>query len=298
MNEPTKTNFQPRWYRNASPELREAIADFPASGSKPFDWPRIVIRVLPASGYNSLAAHTVSEVIDLTQKLAHFAAYDEVRGVNPDFADLRSMGAEVLAFSKLTIEPFAEGSFVIPARLESSDFVKPDSSESDDSQTAISAESVAGRFGAILDEIATGEATTSISTGALQTVQQLNRTLKREANAIEYSTFDRRERQISFRTVDSAFIGRVESVIKNRQASVEKLDSLEGVVTAVDMEKGELLLTLPEQKERVKGTFPVMLHPTLLESLGQNVTLFGKVSFRSNRPHSVAIQQAKIIDVD
>ena len=63
------------------------------------------------SGLNTLAAHTVSEVIDLTQKLAHFAAYDEVRGANPDFADIRSMGSDVLAFSRLTLEPFEAGSY-------------------------------------------------------------------------------------------------------------------------------------------------------------------------------------------
>ena len=179
MNEPTKTDFQPRWYRNANPELRNALADFPANGSVPLEWTRIVTRVLPANGFNSLAAHTVSEVIDLTQKLAHYAAFDAIRGPNPDFADMRSMGAEVLDFSRLTIEPFEAGSFVIPARFESRDFLK-----SGETDKPISAESIANRFGTILESISTGEASNSISTGALQTVQQLNRTLKREASAI------------------------------------------------------------------------------------------------------------------
>lgn len=293
MNEPTKTDFQPRWYRNANPELRNALADFPANGSVPLEWPRIVTRVLPANGFNSLAAHTVSEVIDLTQKLAHYAAFDAIRGPNPDFADMRSMGAEVLDFSRLTIEPFEAGSFVIPARFESRDFLK-----SGETDKPISAESIANRFGTILDSIATGEASNSISTGALQTVQQLNRTLKREASAIQYSTFDRYEKRGSYQTVDSAFIDRVETLIKNRQPSEQKLDSLEGIVTALDIEQGELRLSVAGQKDRIKGTFHVMLHPTLLESLGKRITLFGKVSYKRNQIVSVLIQQAEVLDTE
>ena len=105
MNEPTKTDFQPHWYRNATPEMKDALAEFPSTGSIPLDWPRIVTRVLPSSGLSSLSAHTVADVIDLTQKLAHYAAFHEIRGPNPDFADMRSMGADVLwlayIFSKL-----------------------------------------------------------------------------------------------------------------------------------------------------------------------------------------------------
>ena len=291
MNEPTKTDFQPHWYRNATPEMKDALAEFPSTGSIPLDWPRIVTRILPSSGLSSLAAHTVADVIDLTQKLAHYAAFHEIRGPNPDFADIRSMGADVLAFSKLTIEPFEDGSFVIPARFESPDFV-----QSDIEETKVSAEQVANRFGAILDDISTGNATSSISTGALQTVQQLNRALKKEASAIEFATFDSFERRSSFRTVDNAFMAHVEVVMNNRQPSTHKLDSLEGVVTALDIDQGELMLTIDGQNQRVKGRFYVMLHPTLLESLGQRIKLFGRVSYKKDQVAAVYIQQAEVLD--
>lgn len=293
MNEPIRTDFRPRWARHASPEMLDALADTPAIGATPLEWPRIVTRVLPASGANSLTASTVSEVVELTQKLAHYAAYDAIRGFNPDFADVRSMGAEVLAFSKLTVEPFESGSFVIPARFEASDFV-----ESDAAKKAVSAEQVGSRFGEILNEIARGEGTTSISIGALQTVQQLNRTLKREANAIEYETFDRFERRTSFQAVNREFMERVDSLIRNRQPSTQKMDSLEGVVTALDIEKGELQLSVDGQQQRVKGSFHLMLHPTLLEALGKRVQLFGKVSYSHDRMTNVSIQQAEIVDTE
>jgi len=303
MHEPTKTEFQPRWYRNATSEVRNALADFAGSGSKPHNWPRIVTRVLPSSGSSALAAHTVSEVIDLTQKLANFAAYDAVRGPNPDFADMRSMGADVLAFSRLTIEPFEEGSFVIPARLESADFIlgesNPSESETGNARPeAISAERIASRFGSILDEIATGGATHTISSGALQTVQQLNRALKREAAAIEFVTFDRREQQSSYRSIDRDFIERVDRVIQERRPSNVQLDTVEGTVTALDIHKGELLLSISGQKQRVKGSFHTMLHPTLLESLGKRIRLFGRLNYKSDSMVSVQIQQAEVFDTE
>lgn len=291
MHEPTKTDFQPRWYREATPEARAALADFAGSGGKPFDWPRIVTRILPSNGSSALGANTVSEVIELTQKLANYAAYDAVRGFNPDFADMRSMGAELLAFSKLTIEPFEEGSFIIPARFESADLV-----ESDERKTAISAERIATRFGGIFEEIDNQDTSSSVSIGALQTMQQLNRTLNREASAIEFSTFDRYEKRSAFQRVDAAFVERINSVIKNRQPSVLKLDSLQGKVTALDIEKGELRLSLDNQRDRIKGTFSIMLHPTMLESLGHQIEVFGNVSFRNGQPQSISIQQANILD--
>lgn len=293
MNDLTKTSFRPRWQRDASLETKAALADTPATGSRPLEWPKIITRLLPFDGLNTLAAHTLSEVIELTQRLAHYAAFDAIRGFNPDFADMRSMGAEVLAFSKLTIEPFESGSFVIPARLESPDYV-----ENNNNKTSVSAESVGHRFGAILEEVASGETTTSVSIGALQTVQQLNRTLKREANAIEYSTFDRLDCRMSFHVVDRAFIDRVDSVIKKRQPSTQKVDSLEGEVTALDISKGELQLTLTNQRQRVKGTFHLMLHPTLLDALGKRVRLFGTVNYSGRRPASILIQSAEILDAD
>lgn len=291
MNEPTKTDFIPRWARNATPEFLESLAETPVTGSAPLEWPRIVTRILPSSGSSSLGANTVSEVIELTQKLANYAAYDEVRGTNPDFADMRSMGAELLAFSRLTIEPFEEGSFIIPARFESPDLI-----ENDFHETAISAERIANRFGNIFQEIGSKDVSTSISIGALQTMQQLNRTLNREASAIEFSTFDRYETRSAFQRVDTAFIERVNSAIKNRQSSVLKLESLQGKVTALDIEKGELRLTLENQRDRIKGTFSIMLHPTMLESLGRHIEVFGSISFRNGQPQSISIQQANILD--
>ncbi|TWT74058.1 hypothetical protein [Allorhodopirellula solitaria] len=291
MNEPTKTDFVPRWARNATPEFLESLAETPVTGSAPLEWPRIVTRILPSSGSSSLGANTVSEVIELTQKLANYAAYDAVRGINPDFADMRSMGAELLAFSRLTIEPFEEGSFVIPARFESPDLI-----ENDERESAISAERIANRFGNIFEDVGSQNASASISIGALQTIQQLNRTLNREASAIEFSTFDRYERRSGFQRVDTAFVKRVDSVVKNRQPSVLKMESLRGNVTALDIEKGELRLSVSTQKDRVKGTFPMMLHPTILESLGREIEVYGRVSFKNGRPESISIQQADILD--
>lgn len=62
---------------------------FEVSGILPTEPPPIDTRILPRGRSCSLSLRSVSEVADLTQKLADYAGYDAVHGPNPDFADLR-----------------------------------------------------------------------------------------------------------------------------------------------------------------------------------------------------------------
>ncbi len=287
MSNQQPTKFTPRWYRDAESIEQNALDQFPVVGSEPFDWPRIVTRLLPADGGNAMSASAVATVINLTQRLVQYAARDVIEGINPYFADMRSISSEILAFSQLTIEPFDEGSFVIPARLESGDLTLA-------GQESVPVERVANRFSGILDAIATGNQVSDVSVGALQTVRQLNSTISREASVIEFAAFDRRRHTEGIRRIDSTFMKSVSAIMDKRQPSTEILQSITGTVTALDILKGELQLSVDNQKTRVKGSFHKMLHPTLMESLGHTVQLFGTLSYSGNRVTSISIQEADI----
>lgn len=67
----------------------------------------------------------------------------------------------------------------------------------------------------------------------------------------------------------------------------------EGVI-----QEGELRLSISGQKQRLKGKFHTMLHPTLLESLGKRIRVFGRLSYKNDQIISVQIQQAEVLDTD
>lgn len=295
MHEPIKTDFVPRWARDASPETLDALADTPFTGERPLDWPRLVARALPSDGRHSLDAKTVVEIIETSQRLAQYAACDVVLGFNPNFADLRSLEASIVNFSKLTIEPAEAGSFVIPAHFEADDLNTEDlKTETSGLPRNVTTEQVALRFGAILESVSS-EAN-SVSIGALETIKQMNRTLKRDAVAIEFSTFDRFERRSKFQRIDAMYMQRVDQAIKHRQATVTRLDSLQGKITAIDLHREELKLSVAGQKDRVDGKFPGLLYQTLFDALGKRVELYGNVDFKGGLPKSISIHQAEVLE--
>ncbi|WP_417734553.1 hypothetical protein [Rosistilla oblonga] len=291
MTNSDPSGFAPRWYRNADQQTRAALAETSLLGVPAPQSPQIITRLLPNAGGQTLAASAVAKVIELTQRLAHYAAQDLVVGINPNFADMRSISAEVQAFSRLAIEPFEEGSFVIPTQLESQDF----ETESGDQ---IATEQIAQRFSDILLTISSGQRATEISIGALQTVRQLNATINTAASVVEYQTIDRFQQATAAMRVDAEFMGRVRKIIDGRQPSAERLDSLTGTVTALDILRGQIQLTVDDRKQRIKGSFHKMLQPTMLESLGRVVKLYGAISYKHDQPVEISIQEAELIDED
>ncbi len=295
MHKPIKSDFVPRWARDASPDQLEALSDTPFTGARPFDWPRIVARALPEGGRHSLDAKTVVEIIEVSQRLAQYAACDEILGFMPNFADLRQLESLIVDFSKLTVEPFQEGSFVIAAHFEAADLNTETLRNSDSTDAKlVSTEQLATRFGAILESVATEP--NSVSIGALETIKQMNRTIKRDAVAIEFAMFDRSEQRRKFQLIDTAYMQQVDAAVKSRQSTVTRLDSLSGTITALDLHKEELKLTIAERSDRVDGKFPPLLYQTLCDALGKRVELYGNIDFKDGRPKSISIHQAEILD--
>src|SRR5208283_1263187 len=165
VSEPRPVIFKPRWPVTLDPAAEASLAEPPFTGGLPTEPPRIDTRIIPRDGWYKLSLRSLSEITDLTQKLADYSGYDVIYGPNPDFSDLRSLSSEVSLFTSLTSEPFAEGSFVIPACLESDPYTLLEPGE----KRQIDTDAVAERFGEILSSVDKDKAPTSVSIGALQT---------------------------------------------------------------------------------------------------------------------------------
>jgi hypothetical protein len=231
-------------------------------------------------------------VAELTQKLADYAGYDAVHGPNPDFADLRSLSADLTRLTRLTSEPFVPGSFIIPAYLQADPLMVGEGAN----RRVVQTDDVARRFGEILTLLNNEVAPTGVSIGALQTLEALARVLNREATGIEFSTADSFRKPMVRFEVGERFILRVREVLVRRRPSQANLEMLEGRVTALDVVKGTLLLSVVNVPRRVKGNFSHMFTPSLLEALNRRVRLQGVVERRGKQPGVIHIHNVEFTD--
>jgi hypothetical protein len=294
VSDPKRVDFKPKWPVTLPPQQEEAFNNFAGNGSLPTEPPRIDTCILPRETGDRVTLRSLSEITELTQKLADYAGYDVVHGPNPDFADLRSVSPDLARLTKLTGEPFAEGSFLIPARLEA------DPLEIKDAQTTrrITTDAVAQRFGEILTALDTQRSPTGVSIGALQTLGALSRVLRREASAIEFSTADSFAKPLVRFQVRQTFIEKVRVVLESRRPSEETLETLEGRVTALDVVQGTLLLTVPHTRTRIKGSFAPLFTPTLLDAFNRPVRVRGAVERKGRRIVSIHIHTVETPDAE
>jgi hypothetical protein len=291
--DPKIADFKPRWWRERSgqdPSLEEG----PLAGSIPEGPPRIHTRLVLRSGAHGVSAKTLSEAVDLTQTVVQYAGYDVYHGVNPDFADLRSAGADVFQLARLTVEPFEEGSFVIPAKLEAPEVEAPAAGP----RRKVTTQDVVQRFDAILTAFHGQQPVTEVSIGAIQAVEALGRVIRREAEAIEYALFDNIGRPAQPVLVTPETISRVAQIRQARRPSQAQLETLEGKITALDLVEQRLHLSLEPSGLRIKGTFPMLFQPTLVERLGRRVRLHGAVERRGRRPVSIQVQSVEVPEED
>ncbi len=293
MSEPKFVEFKPRWMRQRT-DADRILDETPATGPLAEVSPRINARLLPIGGSHALSAKTLSEAIGLTQQIVQYAGYDVYHGFNPDFADLRSLSPEVVGLTRLTVEPFDEGSFVIPTRLEAS----PLAVQEAEGPRMVTAEDVVRRFDEILAALRQPSSSVQVSIGAIQVVESLGRVIRREAEAIEFSSFDSLGQPSGALRVDEEYIGRVNKVRESRRPTQAILETLDGQVTALDIGEGKLQLSIEGQLRRVTGHFTMMFLPSLLESLGRRVRLQGLVEWRRNTPHLIQVMDAELLGDD
>jgi hypothetical protein len=293
VSEPKFVEFKPRWMRQRT-DADRILDDTPSTGSLAEVSPGINVRLLPIGGSHTLSARTISEAIGHTQALVQYAGNDECHGFNPDFADLRSLSAEVDGLTRLVVEPFEPGSFIIPTRLDANPLTVQDT----EGLRTVTAEDVVRRFDEILTALRQPSSSVQVSIGAIQVVESLGRVIRREAEAIEFSSFDSLGRPSGTLRVDEDYVGRVNKVRESRRPTRATLETLEGQVTALDIREGKLQLSIEGRKVRVAGSFTMMFLPSLLESLGRRVRLQGLVEWRRNRPFSIQVMDAELLGDD
>jgi hypothetical protein len=268
------------------------LDETPSVGSLAEVFPRINARLLPVSGLARVSAKTLGEAISLTQSLVQYAGYDVYHGINPDFADLRSLSAPLVNLTKLSIEPFEEGSFIIPARLEAN----PLTTEDTEQPGQVTTEDVVKRFDEILASLQKPSSAVQVSIGTIQTVEALGRVIRREAEAIEFSSFDSLGQARNSLRVDEEYVEYVHKVRESRQPTRAKLETLEGTLTALDIVRATLQLSLDDHKGRVHGTYPMLFQPSLMGCLGKRVRLLGPVERRGRRIISIQVVVIESLD--
>jgi hypothetical protein len=283
--------FKPRWLREQTEEDRRLDAE-PMVGAIPQGPPRINTRLVLPSGVYSVSFKTLSEAIELTQTILQYASCDVLYGLNPDFADLRSVGREAAELAKLTADPFEEGSFIIPARLESDEV----EAQVPGQRRKVTTQDVADRFQAMLGAFYDAAAISTVSIGAVQAIESLGRVIRREASAVEYAMLDNIGRPAPPILVTEEVINRVAKVRQTRRSSRAELETLDGTITALDIVQATLQLNLADSGQRVKGTFSPLFQPTLVERLGRRVQLQGQVERRGRRILSIRVESVAVAD--
>src|SRR5205807_443178 len=116
MDEPRYYDSGPGWARSA--KKRTPVDEPPTIGLALPSAPRLPTRIIPQDDGRTISALSLCDAVDTTQRIVNYASYEAVNGVHLGFTDLRSTEAQpALRLAKLRIEPFEDGSFVIPATL-------------------------------------------------------------------------------------------------------------------------------------------------------------------------------------
>ncbi len=213
-----------------------------------------------------------------------YASYELFHGDCPDFADLRSAEPEVLAAAQLTIDPFEEGSFVVPARLTEDAF----------GDRSVTGAHVLQRFVDSLEAISNGN--TAISMGFVQTVEDLGRIIKREAT-VEYSAFGLPSMPTECKklVIDSKYISRVTATKLKRRSKSYLPDLLEGVITAVDIIQFTFSIQIAP-KIIVRGSYESLVQDKISTAVGERVKVMGVVEYVNEQPRHIRAFTVELIE--
>jgi hypothetical protein len=274
-------DFVPRWARNKTNDL-SATEDTPNTGMQPPLAPKLPARIVPRDNGHTISAKTLTETVEITQKLLWYASYDAVHGVDTDFSDLRRVESPIFELGRLYIEPFESGSFVIPAELKEGPFSIP----TNEGRQDFYASAVLGRFVAIMDNVLDGRADANVSIGALKEIKSLTGILGREADRIEFRPVGFPGALTSPREirVDVKYLEKASSLVLSRQERVSKPSYLEGRLVAVDLltkkqdDKKKMKVILPTGQV-VDGFFLPLLTGEMVKCLNKRVRVEGTVTF-------------------
>ena len=263
--------YRPRWADTA-----EAVdAESPYVGLEPKYQPVLPARLDSDNGQSWLPASSLADTVRLTQRLLHYASHDVVHGVQLDFADLRRSGSEVTRLGMMRVEPFEEGSFIIPCVLSEDEHQVL----TGDGHKTFTGRDVLERFDESLQILSSDDdAERRISIGMLRTLREANRVLARGSAFIEYSPFLRRSLR-----VDVEFVSRVRYAIDRRTGTRELADSIEGSLTAIDFERRTFNLK-DANGVTIQGNYIDFITPNMQSALRRWVRIEGTVEIKAGEP--------------
>ena len=188
--------------------------------------------------------------------------------------------------AKLQIEPFDEGSFVIPGEFGEVVLRWP----VEGGTKEFTARDVLKRFADVMRGVAASGAKFATCLGVLDAIEQLGKVINREASGVEYapSGFSDSPMPSEPILVDAAYVNAAARAKLERKNRRSQPGSLEGVLTLVDVAEHKLKLRLfqPEGK-MVSGRFLAMMRERFVPLLGKGVRLHGTVKYQQNQPTSI-----------
>ncbi len=251
--------------------------------------PRLPTRITPSEGGQMLSAQSTAEIIFLNQRLIQFAGMEVAYGVRQEFSDLRRLSGELRHLTKVRIEPFQEGSLVIPCVLES----EPVEILVGSRHKRFTGHDLLDRFSEVLEGIGTDGEQFDTSLGMLQAVRDLNQVLRRDAESIEFVPISRVEHRPI--TVNRSYVSNVEGVIRYRIEPTEFRQEIAGYVTAVDLTKQTFNLRLAD-RNTISGTYTDFVRQSAIQILGRNVTCVGEVQYVGGNPQFVRAFRFDVVE--
>jgi hypothetical protein len=271
----SSADFRPGWMKRKAGKL-SSLEDMPDIVAQQELAPRLPTRIVPATGGNSVSAATLQDSLHYTQKIVNYSAFEAVFGPRLDFADLRSVDAKVLKLGKLYVEPFEEGSFVIPAQLsEETIDVSVDGRD-----RSVSARDVLARFVEVMEGVASG-VNFAVSMGMVQAIEELGKITRKEASRIEYfpvgfAGHASKPRRV---VVNKDYLDTVIRYRIGRQSPMVVNDTLEGTLTAIDLVEGKFKLRMADRTS-VPGTYMPLMKDAMIQSLDRRVRITGVVEYK------------------
>jgi hypothetical protein len=286
-----RTKFVPKWARNS--QDRELLSEMPDIGRAPPPLPSVTTRIFPVRGGSRISASTLGDMVLLKQRIVNYVAYEVVRGIDPAFSDLRKIDDDCLQLARLDVEPFDEGSFIVPAELCADPIVIQDA----DVARTISATDIVERLNVVMQELPQQGVDFNVSMGLLTEINSLNKLLKRDVASLELMTTLPREvdkgtnKQTMRHCVDQEYLKRVESIRSTRQRTrICDGEELVGALVALDFESRKLKIKLDfDNGLTVTGSFPPQLESQLVPCLMKNARFVGKVRFEYRTPKHIEI---------
>lgn len=277
----------PRWAQLRARAI-EADEDFPDIGGEPTFVPRLITRLLPFRPHYAISALTLSDVLQITQRILNGISYEVVYGTSSDIIDRRSLSQDVLQLARLAVEPFEEGSFVLPGTL-TGDVVEVNGVQ-------FTGSLVLERFLEVMEAIQSRRQSVPASITILQDVEDLGRITRREAD-IEYAPLW--HAGTSWRSarilVNNDFVAQAAQVCRDRIDPQREHGSVEGILTAIDIRRATLALTI-DKSTVVRGSFSEFARQTLLQALNKRVRLSGLVTYERRSLRHVHALIAEVID--